>query len=129
MVNKTTVLGGRCERCKERVPYLNYSEFNKELICRVCEDREKRHPRYQEAKESDVYIGKPIDLAPRVPHYEALETWIEFHGGYWHGEVPEHPRNEWIEAIDNDETIMGYWEWSYAEEHSEDGTENDDFER
>jgi uncharacterized Zn finger protein (UPF0148 family) len=49
------------------------SRFNTDIICPTCEDREKRHPKYQEARDAEFKavqrgnynfpgIGKPADL-------------------------------------------------------------------
>jgi hypothetical protein len=49
------------------------SRFNTDTICPPCEDREKKHPKYQEARDTEMRavqqgnynfpgIGKPADL-------------------------------------------------------------------
>ncbi len=63
-----------CDRCKKETTMLTLSWFNEEDICFDCGDKEKAHPKYQEAKlaENDaiatgvpdfVGIGLPKDLA------------------------------------------------------------------
>ena len=62
-----------CDRCGERPIALTMSKFNTDMVCRVCEDKEKAHPKYDEAVEAELAavrrgeynypgIGKPEDL-------------------------------------------------------------------
>ena len=64
---------GLCDRCGKRVKALRMSIFNTEMCCEACLNREKRHPKYAEAKEAERQevlkgnynfegIGKPEDL-------------------------------------------------------------------
>ena len=65
---------GKCDRCGEsEVGYLTGSVFNTEMICMACEDKERDHPKYNLARETERMevrmgnynfkgIGKPSDL-------------------------------------------------------------------
>lgn len=64
---------GLCDRCGKPVRALRMSMFNTEMCCQACLNKEKRHPKYQEAKEAERRevlkgnhnfegIGKPEDL-------------------------------------------------------------------
>jgi hypothetical protein len=44
---------------------------------------------------------------------EVLEKFIEGHGGYWDGEHPRYPVDNWVESIRNGDTRQGYWEWAF----------------
>lgn len=32
-------------------------------------------------------------------------------GGYWHGECPDYPADDWKTEVRNGDTRLGYWEW------------------
>ena len=64
---------GKCDRCNESGGCLTMSVFNTEMICLVCEDKEKEHIKYSTAREAEREaikngnynfrgIGKPSDL-------------------------------------------------------------------
>lgn len=44
----------RCDRCHEETFSTSMSCFNTDMICMDCEDREKEHPRYEEAKAREL---------------------------------------------------------------------------
>lgn len=64
----------RCERCGKRNPIcLTMSRFNTQMICNACNEKEIKHPKYEEARKAEleavkkgnynfVGIGKPEDL-------------------------------------------------------------------
>lgn len=33
---------------------------------------------------------------------------------YWKDEDPEHPFIDWVYAVSNGDTRLGYWEWAHA---------------
>lgn len=66
-----------CERCGKKVIATTMSVFNTETICvgvpDSCKERERRHPKYEEARAAEVAavrggnfnfpgIGRPADL-------------------------------------------------------------------
>ncbi len=62
-----------CDRCRKKMGSCSMSRFNTDMICESCENKEKSHAKYAEAKsveESMVRngnmnfkgIGKPADL-------------------------------------------------------------------
>ena len=68
-----SLFNGRCDRCGKSVKALRMSIFNTEMCCDACLGKEKRHPRYKEAKDAEMQavrngnynfegIGKPEDL-------------------------------------------------------------------
>jgi len=44
---------GKCQRCGEKGNTSTMSWFNTDLICMDCSDKEKSHPKYQEAKDRE----------------------------------------------------------------------------
>ena len=67
------LFNGCCDRCGKRVKALRMSMFNTELCCEACLNKEKRHPKYEEARKAEAEevkngnynfegIGKPEDL-------------------------------------------------------------------
>lgn len=67
-----SILNGRCDRCGDRAT-LTGSFFNTDMLCAICEEREKAHPDYARAKEVEMAevrkgnmnfpgIGLPKDL-------------------------------------------------------------------
>lgn len=40
----------RCDRCGKTASVVTGSYFNTDTICDICEEREKAHPKYPEAK-------------------------------------------------------------------------------
>lgn len=42
-----------CERCGKKSLALSMSMLNTDIICSNCKEKEKKHPRYQEAKEAE----------------------------------------------------------------------------
>lgn len=44
---------GRCQRCYHEVGGYIMSFFNTQLICLDCDERERAHPRYKEAKDAE----------------------------------------------------------------------------
>ena len=64
---------GLCDRCGKPVKALRMSIFCTEMCCEACLNKEKKHPKYAEAKAREAEevrngnynfegIGKPIDL-------------------------------------------------------------------
>jgi len=62
-----------CDRCLQPAQVSTMSRFNTDTICVPCEDKERAHPRYQEAADAEFAackrgnfnhpgIGKPGDL-------------------------------------------------------------------
>lgn len=62
-----------CPRCNRSMVVSIMSRFNTDVICLDCEERERRHPDYQNAAEAEAKavlqgdrnyagIGKPQDL-------------------------------------------------------------------
>ena len=63
----------KCERCGKGTIITIMSTFNTQMICEICENLEKTHPQYTEAKEAELQavkngdynfpgIGLPLDL-------------------------------------------------------------------
>jgi hypothetical protein len=46
---------------------------------------------------------------------EELVAFIEEHGGYWDGEVPDATVAAWKYEVANNDTRLSYWEWAYNE--------------
>ena len=44
----------KCDRCKEETDITIMSRFNTEIICLDCEEKEKKHPRYEEARQAEL---------------------------------------------------------------------------
>lgn len=44
---------GTCHRCHEKSLIHTMSYFNMQLICLDCDERERAHPRYKEAKDTE----------------------------------------------------------------------------
>lgn len=40
----------KCERCGKNTDMFTMSIFNTQYICMECKEKEKQHPRYEEAK-------------------------------------------------------------------------------
>ena len=64
---------GKCERCGASPGITTMSYFNYDEICRECREKERDHPKFNEAYEAEVAavkggdlnfegIGKPEDL-------------------------------------------------------------------
>jgi hypothetical protein len=62
-----------CDRCDQHMMSSIMSRFNTDIICSVCEVKEKAHPNYQLARDTEHRavvngnynfpgIGKPADL-------------------------------------------------------------------
>lgn len=62
-----------CDRCGKKLTTRIMSRFNKDTICKECEEKEKKHPLYKQACDAElkaikqgnynfVGIGKPADL-------------------------------------------------------------------
>jgi hypothetical protein len=45
---------GRCHRCGEPSTMYTMSYLNTQLICMDCDDKEKEHPRYKDAKAEEL---------------------------------------------------------------------------
>lgn len=43
-----------CERCSKETNVVTGSWFNTEMICMDCSEAEKKHPKYEEAKEREL---------------------------------------------------------------------------
>lgn len=65
----------RCERCGQETTVTTGSYFNTDQICTACDDAERAHPRFEEARQAEEAacragdynfpgIGLPSDLAP-----------------------------------------------------------------
>lgn len=63
----------KCQRCHKETDCTIMSRFNTQEICEECEEREKAHPKYQEAHDAEAEavrngnynfpgIGLPPDL-------------------------------------------------------------------
>lgn len=63
----------KCDRCHQKLHSLTMSKFNTDIICDDCDDKERKHHKYNEASriEADMVrngimnfkgIGKPSDL-------------------------------------------------------------------
>ena len=72
-MQKALGLTDRCERCKSKADWTTMSRFNTQMICPVCEIKEKAHPLYKVAKDREMEevrrgnynyagIGLPADL-------------------------------------------------------------------
>lgn len=64
---------GRCARCLKETLVTTMSKFNTDIICMECKDKERAHPKYQEASDAELRavksgdynfpgVGKPDDL-------------------------------------------------------------------
>ena len=64
---------GKCERCHGDTMITSMSIFNTQMICPICQDKESKHPKFNEAREAERKavvagnvnfpgIGKPSDL-------------------------------------------------------------------
>lgn len=62
-----------CDRCGKDTTCTIMSYFNTDILCMECADKERRHPKYMEAKQIETDhvkrgdwnfkgIGKPADL-------------------------------------------------------------------
>jgi hypothetical protein len=62
-----------CDRCKKESNILTGSYFNTEMICLSCDEKEKNHDKYKDAKDAELEqvkqgnynfegIGLPNDL-------------------------------------------------------------------
>jgi len=69
MLNSPT----HCERCGKKLTSFTMSYFNTQNICMACKERERKHPKYAEARAADEAairngnynfkgIGLPADL-------------------------------------------------------------------
>lgn len=69
----TFLMKENCDRCSEKLTIRTMSRFNTDCICPKCEEKEKKHPKYQEAVKAELEavrngnynfegIGKPSDL-------------------------------------------------------------------
>jgi hypothetical protein len=63
----------KCDRCGASAQVTIMSKFNTDILCMSCKQREREHPRYEEADAAEVAavrrgdynfpgIGKPSDL-------------------------------------------------------------------
>jgi hypothetical protein len=66
-----------CDRCKQETGAYTGSFFNMEIICLECSDRERAHPKFEEARRIETEatlqgefnfpgIGLPPDLQARI---------------------------------------------------------------
>ena len=44
----------KCERCNKDTNVFSCSWFNTQMICPECQEEEKNHPRYEEAKAREL---------------------------------------------------------------------------
>ena len=44
-----------------------------------------------------------------------LKQFIEENGGYWDGEWPGFPLEDWVTEVNNGDTRLGYWDWAYVQ--------------
>lgn len=58
-----------------------------------------------------------------------LGDYIERYGGYWAGEVPGYPVEDWEYEVQNGDTRLGYWEWARAMSGETRGNEGDNEKR
>ena len=73
-----------CARCRKETDAFTMSMFNTQEICLDCKDKEKKHPKYQEASDAEMRavrsgnynyrgIGKPLALVrPPLPSSSLL---------------------------------------------------------
>ena len=45
---------GKCHRCNEASGAYTMSFLNTQMICMECDEKEKEHPRYKEAKDEEL---------------------------------------------------------------------------
>lgn len=43
-----------CDRCRLNMASMTMSMMNTDIICPTCKDKEKEHPRYEEAAEAEL---------------------------------------------------------------------------
>lgn len=48
-----------------------------------------------------------------------VEDFVEAHGGWWNGECPAYPKEDWRTEVANGDTLQGYWDWAYNMHYSE----------
>jgi hypothetical protein len=51
---------------------------------------------------------------------EELVGFIEEHGGYWDGEHPNYPKKDWRLEVQNNDTLLSYWEWVFSKVEGDD---------
>ena len=63
----------KCDRCHKPMTCSTMSRFNTQMICKSCEEKEQKHPKYKEAYDAEFQacksgnmnfpgIGLPLDL-------------------------------------------------------------------
>ena len=68
----------KCDRCPKESHFTSMSYFNTQMICPECEEKEQKHPKYEEARAKEWEevkkgnynykgIGLPADLEYRRP--------------------------------------------------------------
>lgn len=60
---------------------------------------------------------------------EIVEEMADEFGGYWDGEHPDYPFDDWLCEVENEYTRAGYWEWvvtNYFDDLDSDIEEDDE---
>ena len=52
----------KCGRCGREAPFLTGSYFDAEMICPDCEERERQHPLYGQARAAEAEAVRRGDL-------------------------------------------------------------------
>ena len=51
-----------CDRCHKLMESWSMSYMNEDIICPTCKEKERMHPRYNEAKEAELDAVKKGDM-------------------------------------------------------------------
>jgi hypothetical protein len=93
--------------------------------CKVAEDYEsggfKRLP-----DEQAIFVKMQAMLVRlscfKLVGIDRREKFIDAHGGYWTGEHPDYPTEDWHNKIAENESRLGYWDWVISEIESNGGS-------
>ena len=95
---------GKCQRCGVKSNASTMSWFNTDLICMDCADKEKSHPKYQEAKDRENeevrkgnlnYEGIGFDAEYQDYVYVGNDEKCKLNGFYW-SMMNNRDMNNWI---------------------------------
>ena len=95
---------GKCQRCGVKSNASTMSWFNTDLICMDCADKEKSHPKYQEAKDRENeevqkgnlnYDGIGFDAEYQDYVYVGNDEKCKLNGFYW-SMMNNRDMNNWI---------------------------------
>jgi hypothetical protein len=95
---------GKCQRCGVKSNASTMSWFNTDLICMDCADKEKNHPKYQEAKDRENeevqkgnlnYEGIGFDAEYQDYVYVGNDEECKLNGFYW-SMMNNRDMNNWI---------------------------------